>query len=85
MILGQRRPLQTDAVNILLEKLISKAHLDVRLKPHTFRHTYCTRLVKRGVPLTTVSKLAGHSSIETTARFYVNSSRDDKMKAVNML
>ena len=85
LFLGQRGPLQRDAVNTLLESLTMKAGLDVRLKPHTFRHTFCSRLVKKGVPLTTVSKLAGHSSIETTARFYVNSSKEDKMRAVNLL
>ena len=85
LFLGQRGPLQRDAVNTLLEKLSAGAGMDVRLKPHTFRHTFCTRLVKKGVPLPTVSKLAGHSSVETTARFYVNSSRDDKMRAVSML
>ena len=85
LFLGQRGPLQRDAVNTLLESLTMKADLDVRLKPHTFRHTFCSRLVKKGVPLTIVSKLAGHSSIETTARFYVNSSKEDKMQAVNLL
>lgn len=85
LFLGQRGPLQRDAVNTLLEKLTVRAGLSVRLKPHTFRHTFCTRLVRKGVPLTTVSKLAGHAGIETTARFYVNSSRDDKIRAVSML
>jgi integrase/recombinase XerD len=85
LFLGQRGPLQRDAVNTLLERLAHRFGLQVRLKPHTFRHTFCTRLVQRGVPLTTVSKLACHSSVETTARFYVNSSREEKMQAVNML
>jgi integrase/recombinase XerD len=85
LFLGQRGPLQRDAVNTLLERLTRRFGLQVRLKPHTFRHTFCTRLVQRGVPLTTVSKLAGHSNVETTARFYVNSSREEKMQAVNML
>ena len=85
LFLGQRGPLQRDAVNTMLEKLSARAALDIRLKPHTFRHTFCTRLVKKGVPITVVSKLAGHSNVETTARFYVNSSRDDKMRAVSML
>ena len=85
LFLGQRGPLQRDAVNTLLEKLSARAGMDVRLKPRTFRHTFCTRLVRKGVPLTTVSKLAGHSSVETTARFYVNSSREDKMAAVGLL
>ena len=85
LFLGQRGPLQRDAVNTLLERLTVRAGLNVRLKPHTFRHTFCTRLVGKGVPLTTVSKLAGHAGIETTARFYINSSRDDKIRAVGML
>jgi integrase/recombinase XerD len=85
LFLGQRGPIQRDAVNTMLEKLTDTARLDFRLKPHAFRHTFCSRLVSKGVPLTTVSKLAGHSSIETTAKFYVNSSRDDKMRAVNLL
>lgn len=85
LFLGQRGPLQRDAVNTLLESHTVMAGLEVRLKPHTFRHTFCTRLINRGVPLTTVSKLAGHSNIDTTARYYINSSKEDKMRAVNML
>ncbi|SCM83026.1 putative Phage integrase family protein [uncultured Sporomusa sp.] len=85
LFLGQRGPLQRDAVNTLLERLADKAGLDVRLKPHTFRHTFCTRLVKKGVPLPVISKLAGHSSIETTARFYLSTSKEDKIQAVSVL
>ncbi|WP_278281438.1 tyrosine-type recombinase/integrase [Tepidibacter mesophilus] len=44
-----------------------------------------TRLIRKGVPLTTVSKLAGHSNIETTAKFYINSSKEEKIKAVSLL
>ncbi|MDU4853948.1 MAG: tyrosine-type recombinase/integrase [Clostridioides difficile] len=85
LIIGQRGVLQRDAINTMLEKLTLKIGIDVRLKPHMFRHTFCTRLVGRGVPLTTVSKLAGHSSIDTTARFYINSSKEEKMRAVSLL
>ncbi len=85
LFLGQRGPLQRDAVNTLLERLANKAGLDVRLKPHTFRHTFCTRLVKKGVPLPVISKLAGHASIETTARFYLSTSKEDKIQAVSVL
>jgi integrase/recombinase XerD len=85
LIVGQRGALQRDAINTLLEKLTVKIGIDVRLKPHLFRHTFCTRLVSKGIPLTTVSKLAGHSSIDTTARFYINSSKEEKMRAVSLL
>jgi site-specific recombinase XerD len=33
---------------------------------HTWRHTYCTRLVSAGIDLRTVQELAGHSDITTT-------------------
>jgi len=66
-------------------KATVKIGIDVRLKPRLFRHTFCIRLVGKGVPLTTVSKLARHSSIDTTARFYINSSKEEKMRAVSLL
>ena len=37
--------------------------------PHTMRHTFCSRLVQRGVDLATVKQLAGHSSIVVTMRY----------------
>ena len=48
---------------------------------HTYRHTYGTNLCKNGVPIETASALMGHSSIETTARFYVSVSEDAKKAA----
>ncbi|MCL4486328.1 MAG: site-specific integrase [Nitrospirae bacterium] len=33
---------------------------------HTLRHTFCSRLVQAGIPLTTVQKLAGHKDYTTT-------------------
>jgi integrase/recombinase XerD len=85
LILGQRGVLKRDAINTLLEKYTKELELGIKLKPHTFRHTFCTRLVSKGVPLTTVSKLAGHSSVETTAKFYINSSKEEKIRAVSLL
>lgn len=40
---------------------------DVNL--HDLRHTFASRLVMRGVPLLTVSKLLGHASIQMTMRY----------------
>jgi len=59
--------------------------LEFKLHPHLFRHTFCTRLLKRGVDLTTVSKLAGHSTVNMTAKFYIQTTREEKMDAINRL
>ena len=85
LVIGQRGVLRRDAINTMLERLTKDIGMVNKLKPHTFRHTFCTRLINRGVPISTVSKLAGHSSVDTTATFYINSSREEKLKAVNLL
>jgi len=72
-----------DAVNKLLKK--HGDELGITMRPHKFRHTFCTRLLRAGVPLTTISKLAGHASVQTTSSFYINTSRRDKQEAVELL
>lgn len=51
---------------------------------HTMRHTYCSHLVMAGVPLRTVQKLAGHSTIAVTER-YSHLSPDHLRNAVKTL
>lgn len=36
---------------------------------HTLRHTYCSRLVQRGVSIEVIQKLAGHKHITVTQRY----------------
>lgn len=72
-----------DTVNKVLKKLGQT--LKLKIFPHKFRHTFCTRLLKKGVDLTTVAKLAGHANIQTTASYYINTSREDKQEAVGLL
>ncbi len=72
-----------DTVNKVLKKLGQA--LKLTIFPHKFRHTFCTRLLKKGVDLTTVAKLAGHANIQTTASYYINTSREDKQEAVGLL
>lgn len=53
LLLSQRaEKMHKDAVNTLLEGL--EKHLGFKMYPHKFRHTFCSRLLKRSVPLTTV-------------------------------
>lgn len=36
---------------------------------HVCRHTFCSRAVARGVPITDVKEYAGHSDLRTTSRY----------------
>ena len=42
---------------------------DPNFVPHILRHTCCSRLVQRGVPLVHVKEWMGHQSIQTTMRY----------------
>lgn len=60
--------------------------IGVEPKPiHTYRHTFGTNLCKNGVPIQTASKLMGHSSIEVTAKYYINTSDEEKAIAIDKL
>ena len=54
------------------------------LLPHCCRHTYVTRLQARGIPLETISRLAGHSNVCTT-NDYLHITQETLEEAVSKL
>lgn len=52
--------------NRILQKLVQMAGINKKITYHTARHTCATLLVHQGVPITTVQKLLGHTSVKTT-------------------
>ncbi len=55
-----------------VEYLITKYAYEARLEkvtPHTLRHCFCKNLIDAGVSLDRVALLAGHSNLNTTARY----------------
>lgn len=51
---------------------------------HSLRHTYATRLIRQGVPLTTICQLTGHSSIKALEP-YLHAVPEDARGAVKLL
>jgi integrase/recombinase XerD len=84
LLLSQRsEKMHRDAVRDWLA--IISEDVGTKLHPHLFRHSFCTRLLRRGVDLITVSKLAGHSTVNMTAKFYIQTTRQEKKNAVDKL
>ncbi|SRR6266536_3281257 len=62
-------PLSDDYVRGLLRRLAAGAGIAKRVHPHGLRHTFAVELEQAGTPVTTISKLLGHSSVAVTARY----------------
>ncbi|AEM79505.1 tyrosine-type recombinase/integrase [Thermoanaerobacter wiegelii] len=84
IFIGQRGPLRRESVDKIIKKYCRMAGIE-EISAHVLRHTFCTRLMSENVPIPIISKLAGHSSIQTTMDFYVRVSRADKTAAVEKL
>ncbi|MGW4784247.1 tyrosine-type recombinase/integrase [Streptomyces sp. NPDC004230] len=64
-------PLDEAAVLRLVRRVATAAGIEQgeRLSPHSFRHTYATTLLSKGVPLADVQDAMGHADPRTTRRY----------------
>ncbi len=85
VFIGQRGALTRNAVYKIVNKLGNKA-IGKNVYPHMLRHQCFTTMAKNsGIDLKTISSIAGHSNTELTMRYYVNSSRQEQINAVEAL
>ena len=54
------------AIRMIIDGIIKKSCLKLRVSPHTFRHTFATHLLNEGADLKIVQELLGHENISTT-------------------
>lgn len=64
---------------------LRKKVTDRKVSVHGLRHTYCTLLCTRGVPMKTASELMGHKNTKMVDEIYSHVQIEDKYKAVNLL
>lgn len=53
-------------VNRILKDIADKAGIKKRVTFHTARHTFATLLLGQSIPITTIQRLLGHTSVKTT-------------------
>lgn len=67
-----------------IRRWISKTGIKKNVTFHVARHTYATMLLYYGADLYTVSKLLGHTNVQTT-QIYAKVMDESKRKAVNLI
>lgn len=81
LFLSQKgKKLTPEALEHILKRAgeMAKVRSHIRVSPHTCRHFFAQSQLKNGCDLYTVSKLLGHSKIDTTKR-YLQSIQDDDL------
>jgi site-specific recombinase XerD len=59
------------AMNKNLKKYLERAGLNTDVSPHGLRHSCASKYINEGVLPVNVQKLLGHSSLDTTMKYYV--------------
>lgn len=70
-------------VRMIIDKLVRKANLNIKISPHTIRHTFATDMLEEGADLMTVKELLGHESLNTTS-IYTHITNEQIKKTYNM-
>ncbi len=75
-------PLASRDVQRMVASAARKAGIPKAVTPHLLRHTFATRLLRRGeTDLATLSDLLGHENLSTTARYL----HPDRQQVANMV
>lgn len=57
----------TRGIRNIIDKVLLKSASDLKITPHTFRHSFATMLLNEGCDLKSVQELLGHVSLSTTS------------------
>lgn len=83
-IFGGQKSAEPRVIANWLRKICQRT--SIKIVPfHALRHSFATRCIEKGVPITTISALLGHKSIKLTLDTYTNSFLTEKRRAIRLI
>ena len=80
-----RVPYSIEYVSKSFKRIVRKLGLNEKYHFHLLRVSFGSHLLQRGIPISTISKLLGHSSISVTEKHYASLSIENLTDAVKTL
>lgn len=65
-----------ESINLIIKRIQKKDMSFVYFSPHTFRHTFATRAIERGMNPKTLQKISGHGTLQMTMDLYCHVTED---------
>ena len=75
------RALSREMLWVLVKKYVRREGLNIKVSPHTLRHSFATHLLSGGADIRSVQEMLGHASIQTT-QHYTHVDRE-RLKAIH--
>jgi len=74
-LFGGEKPIRVNTYHVTLARCCDRLGLP-RFKPYALRHTWATDLMHQGAAIADISAALGHTSVLTTAQYYLHADAD---------
>lgn len=63
--ISKNKPYDKESIHAIFKRIKYRCKLEL-FHPHMFRHTFATKMIEEGMPITSLQIILGHSSVKTT-------------------